>query len=61
MMKHEEKVRKHEQWHRDMAELLSSHNAKNLPKHVKKEKLQEAYNKLEGYEFRLVKKKRPGK
>ncbi|MCW6161352.1 MAG: hypothetical protein LVQ97_04170 [Candidatus Micrarchaeales archaeon] len=61
-MSHDEVVKKKMQFHRQMLDALGRHRIDDkeisLPKGVKRDKLEEAYSKMEDYELKLVKKKK---
>ncbi len=41
-------------YHKRMQQKLEEHNAAGLPPSVKKEKLEEAYDRLQNYVYKLV-------
>ncbi len=53
-MEHTEKARDMKAYHKRMQQKLEEHNAAGLPPSVKKEKLEEAYDRLQNYVYKLV-------
>ena len=53
-MDHKEKAKRMGSYHKAMQQKIERHNAVNLPPSVKVDKLEEAYDKLQNYVYKLV-------
>lgn len=56
-MRHAQRMIRYAKHYSKMVNVLSRHDPEKLPKHVKQDKLEEAYRMLDGYEFVLRKKR----
>ncbi|MEM3791277.1 MAG: hypothetical protein QXL16_00925 [Candidatus Micrarchaeaceae archaeon] len=58
-MRYEEHIRARKKMHKELVKKLEEHSKSQLPKHVKREKLEKALEELKDYEF-VPKKKKKG-